>query len=245
MEIALAAGAIDSGAGHPERPVLTVIRASPGSSRSCFRLWPAAPSRALMGSIHPDDRDRVGKLVKGAVEAGDRYEADYRVTDGAGGWRWVNARGQVERDESGKAVRFPGGNDVTDRKRAEEALILLTAEFGAAEAAVRGGAVDHAPDSAVCGGSITGSCTPTKASCGCGEGLGRGDRGKNCLELGSNPGTRRMHDREIEEVRATKKPPAARCRLQAHLAAGFDDYLLVPVIGADGEVEAVAGTTRT
>jgi hypothetical protein len=43
------------------------------------------PIAGLMSSIHPDDRDRVGGLVARAVESGGRYEADYRVSDGAGG----------------------------------------------------------------------------------------------------------------------------------------------------------------
>ncbi|RYY02622.1 MAG: PAS domain S-box protein [Gammaproteobacteria bacterium] len=68
--------------------------------------------------------------------------------------------------------------------------------------------------------------------------------GKNCLELGYEPWHAEMHDREIEEVKKTKRP----VRGEVPFAGTFDrriyDYILVPVLGPDGEVEAVAGTTR-
>lgn len=68
--------------------------------------------------------------------------------------------------------------------------------------------------------------------------------GKNCLELGYEPWHAEMHDREIEEVKATKKPVRGIVPFNGTFGRRIYDYILVPVIGADGEVEAVAGTTR-
>jgi signal transduction histidine kinase/CheY-like chemotaxis protein len=53
-----------------------------------------------------------------------------------------------------------------------------------------------------------------------------------------------MHDREIEQVISTKLPVRGEVPFNGTFGRRIYDYLLVPVIGASGEVEAVAGTTR-
>ena len=68
--------------------------------------------------------------------------------------------------------------------------------------------------------------------------------GKNCLELGYEPWHAALHDREIEQVIATRKPVRGEVPFNGSFGRRYYDYLLVPVIGASGEVEAVAGTTR-
>ena len=68
--------------------------------------------------------------------------------------------------------------------------------------------------------------------------------GKNCLELGYEPWHAALHDREIEQVIATRQPVRGEVPFNGAFGRRYYDYLLVPVIGASGEVEAVAGTTR-
>ena len=68
--------------------------------------------------------------------------------------------------------------------------------------------------------------------------------GKNCLELGYEPWHAAMHDREIEQVIATKQPIRGEVPFTGTHGQRFYDYIFVPVIGANGQVEAVAGTTR-
>lgn len=68
--------------------------------------------------------------------------------------------------------------------------------------------------------------------------------GKNCLELGYEPWHAAMHNREIDEVVATKQPIRGEVAFTGTNGTRQYDYILVPVIGDDGEVEAVAGTTR-
>ena len=68
--------------------------------------------------------------------------------------------------------------------------------------------------------------------------------GRNCLELGYEPWHAAMHDREIEQVIATRQPVRGDVPFNGTNGRRIYDYLLVPVIGPDGEVEAVAGTTR-
>lgn len=68
--------------------------------------------------------------------------------------------------------------------------------------------------------------------------------GKNCLEIGYEPWHAAMHDREIEQVVASRQPVRGDVPFNGTNGRRIYDYLLMPVIGPDGEVEAVAGTTR-
>ncbi|WP_347338941.1 ATP-binding protein [Herbaspirillum robiniae] len=68
--------------------------------------------------------------------------------------------------------------------------------------------------------------------------------GKNCLELGYEQWHAEMHSREIEQVRATKQPVRGDVPFNGTFGRRIYDYILFPVLGPDGEVEAVAGTTR-
>ena len=86
--------------------------------------------RAALELIHPDDRERVGRLfdeLRG--EPGASRGVEYRIRDKEGTWRWLE--GTVTNLLTDAAV---GGmvcnfRDVTERKRAEEAQRLL-AEAG-------------------------------------------------------------------------------------------------------------------
>ncbi len=77
---------------------------------------------AYLRSIHPDDRDEAAKVIETALgTTQSTYRAEYRVTGADGKMRWVLARGRIERDGQGRAVRMPGVIlDVTQRKQAEE-----------------------------------------------------------------------------------------------------------------------------
>lgn len=68
--------------------------------------------------------------------------------------------------------------------------------------------------------------------------------GKNCLELGYEPWHAAMHDREIEQVILTRAPIRGEVPFDGTNGRRYYDYIFVPVMGAAGEVEAIAGTTR-
>jgi len=68
--------------------------------------------------------------------------------------------------------------------------------------------------------------------------------GKNCLELGYEPWHAEMHDREIEQVIATKAPIRGEVPFTGTFGRKIYDYIFVPIFDKDGNVEAVAGTTR-
>lgn len=68
--------------------------------------------------------------------------------------------------------------------------------------------------------------------------------GKNCLELGYESWHAEMHDREIEQVVATRRPIRGEVPFTGTNGRRIYDYIFTPVIQADGSVQAVAGTTR-
>ncbi|MDB5790940.1 MAG: hypothetical protein JWQ80_964 [Massilia sp.] len=68
--------------------------------------------------------------------------------------------------------------------------------------------------------------------------------GKTCLELGYEPWHAEMHGREIEQVKATKAPIRGEVPFTGTAGRRVYDYIFVPILGPDGEVEAVAGATR-
>jgi two-component system, cell cycle sensor histidine kinase and response regulator CckA len=75
--------------------------------------------------VHPEDvplvKDALNSHLEGKTPL---YEVEYRFRNQAGGWTWILARGKVvERDNNGKSLRMTGtALDITNRKRAEEAL---------------------------------------------------------------------------------------------------------------------------
>lgn len=68
--------------------------------------------------------------------------------------------------------------------------------------------------------------------------------GKTCLELGYEPWHAAMHDLEIEQVVATRQPVKGEVPFTGAFGRRIYEYIFVPVLGENGEVEAVAGTTR-
>ncbi len=74
-------------------------------------------------TIHPDDRANAEEVVQLAARAGTELNLEWRVRSRSGPERWLMARGRPVRDAAGRVVRYIGISvDITDRKRAEEAL---------------------------------------------------------------------------------------------------------------------------
>jgi PAS domain S-box-containing protein len=68
--------------------------------------------------------------------------------------------------------------------------------------------------------------------------------GKNCLELGYEPWHAAMHDREIDEVIATKQSIRGEVPFNATYGRRIYDYIFFPVFDRNGNVDSVGGTTR-
>jgi len=80
-------------------------------------------ARVLRDAIHPDDADRVFTSLKVHLEHKNVYDVEYRVRTKSLDFRWVQSRGQALWNDSGQPYRMVGWiMDITDRKRADDAL---------------------------------------------------------------------------------------------------------------------------
>ncbi|MGB9485364.1 MAG: PAS domain S-box protein, partial [Terriglobia bacterium] len=87
-----------------------------------------------VAALHPEDKERVRVTVESHLKGAAPYDTEYRIADKDGGWRWWSARGTVLRDEQGHPRRWIGAiTDITERKRAEEALRLYASELESAK----------------------------------------------------------------------------------------------------------------
>ena len=80
--------------------------------------------------IHPDDRVEAQQKTRKAIETGKDGLIGYRIRRKQGDYISVHDTAKMVKDEHGKAIRIIGGlRDVTERKRAEEALNRLNSEL--------------------------------------------------------------------------------------------------------------------
>ncbi len=83
-----------------------------------------------MEVVHPEDRLRIGVAWKQAVAGGEPYSSEYRIRRADGEWRLIVARGAPVRDISGEVQSWVGLiTDITDRRRAERALLETRQRF--------------------------------------------------------------------------------------------------------------------
>jgi PAS domain S-box-containing protein len=85
----------------------------------------AGPPRfeKFFGRLHPEDQDRVRELFGKAIADHADFETDYRIVHPNGDIKNIHAVGHPVSDEAGRLVEFVGSViDITERKRAEEAL---------------------------------------------------------------------------------------------------------------------------
>lgn len=75
--------------------------------------------------VHPEDRDRVRREIEAHLTGRTpAFTSEHRVLHRDGSYRWMLGRGLGVRDETGRAYRMAGSlTDITERKRAEEALL--------------------------------------------------------------------------------------------------------------------------
>lgn len=87
----------------------------------------------FVGAIHPDDREAVLAAVTACIDGKGDYEVEHRVVWPDGTVRWLQEKGDVVRDEEGRALRMLGVvQDVTPVKEAEADLRRARQEADAA-----------------------------------------------------------------------------------------------------------------
>jgi diguanylate cyclase (GGDEF)-like protein len=71
--------------------------------------------------IHPDDRAVVHEQVAHLTSAQAAVNVEYRIVTAGNAIRWVKSDAQIERDDTGRALRMVGiQQDITERREAEE-----------------------------------------------------------------------------------------------------------------------------
>jgi PAS domain S-box-containing protein len=98
-------------------------------SDELYRIYGLGPQEGpldmtmIREMIHPEDREYVFRAAEEALHSEVRPEAEHRVVRPSGEVRTVHGLGTVKRDASGRPYEMFGTvQDITDRKRAEEAL---------------------------------------------------------------------------------------------------------------------------
>ena len=80
--------------------------------------------------IHPEDLEFVFRVAEEALRGGLRTEAEHRIIRPSGELRTVHSQGDVKKDASGRPCQMFGTvQDITDRKRSEEALELMSRDL--------------------------------------------------------------------------------------------------------------------
>jgi PAS domain S-box-containing protein len=76
-----------------------------------------------MEALHPDDREPTRQFWMESVAGRCPYDVEYRVRRSDGTYGWFKTRGTPIRESDGRIVKWFGTcTDITDRKRAEQAL---------------------------------------------------------------------------------------------------------------------------
>ncbi len=81
-------------------------------------------------SIYPEDRSFAEESFENIITAGGGEEREYRIVRPDGEIRWIMDRGFPITAENGEIIRIAGiAEDITDRKRSEEALLNAHADL--------------------------------------------------------------------------------------------------------------------
>lgn len=196
-------------------------------------------------NIYPDDLEKVNLAIAEAIKYKKTFELEHQVlrADGTPGWTFSRAIPIL--DDQGEIIEWFGiASDITEKKIAEDALKESKAQSDQQKRLYE---------------TIT-SCTPdlmyvfdleyrfTYANSALLSMWGKTwdtAIGKGLLENGYEPWHAQMHEREIDQIVATKLPVRGEVSFpHATLGRRVYDYILTPVLNDQGEVEAVAGTTR-
>jgi PAS domain S-box-containing protein len=98
-------------------------------SEELCRIWGIPPVKhpfdvsVIFERIHPEDREKVSREAAEAINNGIHAKSEHRIVLPSGEVRVILGLGTVKRDASGKAYEMFGtGQDITERKLAEQAL---------------------------------------------------------------------------------------------------------------------------
>ena len=120
-------------------PAMTFTASSDGSCTFVNKVWTEYTGLSIeetsgagwQHAIHPEDLARLSEKWRNSVATGHPFEDEARFRRAADGeYRWFLVRGVPLRHRRGNIVRWYGTlTDIQDRKRAEEALQLMSRDL--------------------------------------------------------------------------------------------------------------------
>ncbi len=224
------------------------VQADPNLAR-LFGVTPeeanGGPLESYLRAIHPEDKPAIEAAIGAAIAGGSKFVAEYRLSQADGSWRSVIARGTVERDAAGNAVRLPGVIvDITERVRAEEERGRLSSEMDRRERMVEtmlSSITDFTYIFDLQGRFIYANKPLLDL-----WGLSLSEAaGRNFFDLNYPPELAARLQHQIQKVVETGGSLSDQTPYTSPTGvAGVYEYIFSPMFAPDGTVEMVAGITR-
>jgi PAS domain S-box-containing protein len=198
--------------------------------------------------IHPDDAQRVDQAVQWALDpqSTGAYDIEFRTIGASDGQlRWVHCQGQAFFNKQDLAYRFTGiAQDITQRIEAQQREPVANYQ-AQRQQQIYESITSNTPDLMYVFDLNYRFIYVNQALMDMWGRSWKESIGKSLLEIGYQPWHAQMHEREIDQVAATKQPIRGEVSFaHSRLGKRIYDYVFAPILNDEGEVEAVAGTTR-
>lgn len=196
--------------------------------------------------ILPGDQEEAFERVARAWTGDGKYEATYRIKRADDGEiRWIISNGLYHYNEAGEAHTLTGiSRDITAQKDAE-ALLKKLYDEAAKQQIIYEAVTNNTPDLIYLFDLQYRFTYANKALLAMWGITAEEAYLKSLRELGYQEWHAALHEKEIDEVIATKQPIRGTVSFpHAELGLRIYDYILTPVLNENDEVIAIAGTTR-
>jgi len=195
--------------------------------------------------IHPDDRATVQKAIDAAIESKTPFELEHRVLRIDGSFGWTHSRAVPLLDAGGGIIEWIGSaRDITQRKETETALADL-AEEHSRQSRLFYQIASATPDFIYTFDKEAHFRFANRRLLEVWARTLDEAVGRRLLELGYPDWHAEMHEKEIRQVIDTKQPIKGEVPFTGGSGiSGVYEYIFTPVLGPDGDVELIAGTTR-
>jgi len=195
--------------------------------------------------IYPSDQERVETAFNEAIRDKKMFHLEHRVFQADGTLGWTLSRAVPILNDNGEIIEwFGAASDITERKR-EESELREEKERSEQQRRLYETITSSTPDLIYVFGLDYRFTYANEALLSMWGKDWDNAVGKSLLENGYEPWHAEMHEREIDYVKANKRPIRGEVSFpHAELGRRIYDYIFTPVFNSSGEVEAVAGTTR-
>lgn len=195
--------------------------------------------------IFPKDQAPVQAAIKKAIDEKAMFELEHPVKQASGDEGWTLSKALPMMDDKGNITEWLGiAIDITGRKKAEQEL-LTTIEEAERQRRMYETITGNTPDLVYVFDLEARFSYANEALLNMWGRTKEDSFGKSLLEIGYEPWHAEMHEREIAHIIKTHETVRGEVAFpHATLGKRIYDYILVPVLDAQGQVTAIAGTTR-